>query len=209
MLAQVFDRLPLHERGKFAVPCKVGSFEKPDYACEPPRFGFARLSPARRDARGCGGQSTRPGKPEPAPILIPAHVVLRGTFCGKISSAVKADHRITEMWWQCFDPSDGRCARSVISGLLSREVQLSPHIGGFAAQQEVVARRREEIDHLGIFGEPSFVLRTSRNDPQGYARTPASPWKTLASPWIEFSWNNPIISMHLSAGADRSTTIVA
>jgi hypothetical protein len=25
------------------------------------------------------------------------------------------------------------------------------HIGGFAAEKEVVARRREEIDHLGVF----------------------------------------------------------
>ena len=38
------------------------------------------------------------------------------------------------------------------------------HIGGFAAQQEVVARRREEIDHLAVFAEPSLVLRTSWND---------------------------------------------
>jgi hypothetical protein len=34
----------------------------------------------------------------------------------------------------------------------------------FAAEQEVVARRREEIDHLGVFAEPCFVLRTSWND---------------------------------------------
>ena len=27
-----------------------------------------------------------------------------------------------------------------------------------------VARRREEIDHLGVFAEPCLVLRTSRND---------------------------------------------
>jgi hypothetical protein len=38
------------------------------------------------------------------------------------------------------------------------------HIGGFAAQQEVVARRREEIDNFAVFAKPSLVLRTSRND---------------------------------------------
>src|SRR5262245_64471422 len=38
------------------------------------------------------------------------------------------------------------------------------HVGGFAAEEEVVARRREEIDHLGIFAKPSFVLCTSRNN---------------------------------------------
>jgi hypothetical protein len=38
------------------------------------------------------------------------------------------------------------------------------HVGGFAPDQEVVARRREEIDHLSVFAEPSFVLYTSRND---------------------------------------------
>src|SRR6266511_783323 len=38
------------------------------------------------------------------------------------------------------------------------------HIGGFAAEQEVLARRREEIAHLAVFAEPSLVLRTSRND---------------------------------------------
>jgi hypothetical protein len=34
----------------------------------------------------------------------------------------------------------------------------------FAAEKEVVARRREEIDHLGVFAKPCLVLRTSRND---------------------------------------------
>jgi len=38
------------------------------------------------------------------------------------------------------------------------------HVGGFAANQEVVARRREEVDHLGVFAEPCLVFRTSRND---------------------------------------------
>src|SRR5262249_36973467 len=38
------------------------------------------------------------------------------------------------------------------------------HVGGFAAEEEVVARRREEIDHLGVFAKPSFVLCTSRNN---------------------------------------------
>ena len=38
------------------------------------------------------------------------------------------------------------------------------HVGEFAAEEEVVARRRKEIDHLGIFAEPSLVLGTSRND---------------------------------------------
>src|SRR5262249_45783840 len=38
------------------------------------------------------------------------------------------------------------------------------HVGGFSAEQEVVARRREEIDHLAVFAEPSLVLRTSWND---------------------------------------------
>src|SRR5215813_7170965 len=38
------------------------------------------------------------------------------------------------------------------------------HVGGFAANQEIVARRREEINHLGVFAEPCLVLRTSRND---------------------------------------------
>jgi SAM-dependent methyltransferase len=33
-----------------------------------------------------------------------------------------------------------------------------------ARRQEVVARRREEINHLGVFAEPCLVLRTSRND---------------------------------------------
>src|SRR6266487_5835890 len=38
------------------------------------------------------------------------------------------------------------------------------HVGGFAAEEEVVARRREEIDHLAVFAEPCLVLGTSRND---------------------------------------------
>src|SRR5437016_6977894 len=38
------------------------------------------------------------------------------------------------------------------------------HVGGFAATQEVVARRHEEVDHLGVFAEPCLVQRTSRND---------------------------------------------
>src|SRR5215472_17966545 len=38
------------------------------------------------------------------------------------------------------------------------------HVGRFAAEQEVVARRREEVDYLGVFAEPCLVLRTSRND---------------------------------------------
>jgi hypothetical protein len=38
------------------------------------------------------------------------------------------------------------------------------HVGGFAAHQEVLARRCEEIDHLGVFAKPCLVLRASRND---------------------------------------------
>src|SRR5215510_12339336 len=38
------------------------------------------------------------------------------------------------------------------------------HVGGFATEEEVVARRHKEIDHLGIFAKPSFVLCTSRNN---------------------------------------------
>ena len=38
------------------------------------------------------------------------------------------------------------------------------HVGGFAAEQAVVARGCEEIDHLGVVAEPGLVLRTSRND---------------------------------------------
>src|SRR5262249_5609598 len=38
------------------------------------------------------------------------------------------------------------------------------HVGGFAAEQEVVAWRSEEIDHLGVFAEPCLVLGASRND---------------------------------------------
>jgi hypothetical protein len=32
------------------------------------------------------------------------------------------------------------------------------HIGGFAAQQEVVARRREEIDHFGVFANVQVAI---------------------------------------------------
>src|SRR5262245_59768131 len=49
-------------------------------------------------------------------------------------------------------------------GCEMREWSAFAHVGGFAADEEVVARRREEIDHLGVFGEPPFVLGTSRND---------------------------------------------
>src|SRR5262249_26793802 len=38
------------------------------------------------------------------------------------------------------------------------------HVGGFAADEEVVARRREEIDHLRVFAEPSLVLCTCWNN---------------------------------------------
>jgi hypothetical protein len=38
------------------------------------------------------------------------------------------------------------------------------HVSGSAAEKEVVAPRREEIDHLGVFAEPCLVLSTSRND---------------------------------------------
>ena len=38
------------------------------------------------------------------------------------------------------------------------------HVGGFAAHQEVLARRCEEIDHLSVFAKPCLVLRTSRNE---------------------------------------------
>src|SRR5205809_1338162 len=38
------------------------------------------------------------------------------------------------------------------------------YVGGFATEQEVLARWSEEIDHLGVFPEPSLVLRAARND---------------------------------------------
>src|SRR5262245_34887915 len=38
------------------------------------------------------------------------------------------------------------------------------HVGGFAAHQEVLARRCEEIDHLSVFVKPCLVFRTSRNE---------------------------------------------
>jgi hypothetical protein len=47
---------------------------------------------------------------------------------------------------------------------LRRVCSAFAHVGGFAAEEEVVARRREEIDHLRVFAEPCLVLRTSRND---------------------------------------------
>src|SRR6266566_2315491 len=53
---------------------------------------------------------------------------------------------------------------TIASGLLSRKCSALAHVGGFAAEQEVVARRREEIDHFTVFAEPSLVLRTSRNN---------------------------------------------
>jgi hypothetical protein len=37
-------------------------------------------------------------------------------------------------------------------------------VGGGPADEEVVARRREEIDHLRVFAEPSLVLRISWNN---------------------------------------------
>src|SRR5262249_59133984 len=40
-------------------------------------------------------------------------------------------------------------------------VSVFPDVGGFTAHLEVLARRREEIDHLGVFSEPSLVLRIS------------------------------------------------
>src|SRR5215510_5419337 len=49
-------------------------------------------------------------------------------------------------------------------GIAEPEGSALAHIGGFSAQQEVVARRREEIDHFAVFAKPSLVLRTSRND---------------------------------------------
>jgi hypothetical protein len=38
------------------------------------------------------------------------------------------------------------------------------HVGGFAAEQEVVAHRCEEVDHLRVFAESGLVFGTSRND---------------------------------------------
>src|SRR5215472_2930364 len=63
------------------------------------------------------------------------------------------------------------------------------HVGGFAANQEIVARRREEINHLGVFAEPCLVLRTSRND-----HDVALP----AEPLFRYQGGNP---SRLSAGA--------
>src|SRR5262249_51274970 len=49
-------------------------------------------------------------------------------------------------------------------------------VGGFAAGEEVVARRREEIDHLAVFAEPCLMLHSSRHDT-------TSPWpQTRRSP---------------------------
>src|SRR5262249_33978603 len=55
-------------------------------------------------------------------------------------------------------------AGSVASGLLSRKCSALVHVGGFAAEEEVGARRREESNRFGVFAEPSLVLRASRND---------------------------------------------
>ena len=38
------------------------------------------------------------------------------------------------------------------------------HIGGFATDQEIVARRRKEIDHFSIFAKPCLMFRATRND---------------------------------------------
>src|SRR5262249_19078705 len=39
------------------------------------------------------------------------------------------------------------------------------HIGGFAAAQEVLARRRGENDHFPVFAEPSLVPPPSPDEP--------------------------------------------
>src|SRR5205823_9211353 len=50
-----------------------------------------------------------------------------------------------------------------LNGLILHDARVAfAHVGRFAATQEVVAGRHEEIDHLGVFAEPCLVQRTSR-----------------------------------------------
>ena len=75
----------------------------------------------------------------------------------------------------------------------AREVGCSAfaHVGGSAAKWEIVARRREEIDHLGVFVEPCLVLRTPRNDHD--VATAADPlFATKAKLHLRVSTHEPI-----------------
>ena len=56
------------------------------------------------------------------------------------------------------------CALSVRDGATCSAFA---HVGGFAAEEEVVARRCEEIDHLGVVAQAQSVIATmnsSRNN---------------------------------------------
>src|SRR6266567_1941252 len=57
--------------------------------------------------------------------------------------------------------STGICRRARLAAAVCSAFA---HVSGSAAEEEVVARRREEIDHLGVFPKPCLVLRASRND---------------------------------------------
>src|SRR5215467_10087440 len=54
--------------------------------------------------------------------------------------------------------SESRRSRLPLPGWSEARLDFAD-VGGFAADEEVVARRGEEIDHLCVFAEPPFVLR--------------------------------------------------
>jgi hypothetical protein len=57
------------------------------------------------------------------------------------------------------DVSPRRSARERLRGALA-----VTHVTGLAAGQEVVPRRREEIDYFGVLSEPSFMFHPSRDN---------------------------------------------
>src|SRR5262245_43282103 len=59
--------------------------------------------------------------------------------------------------------SESRRSRLPLPGWSEARLDFAD-VGGFAADEEVVARRGEEIDHLCVFAEPPFVLRAPWND---------------------------------------------
>src|SRR6266566_8574082 len=77
----------------------------------------------------------------------------------KAAEVQSAGHQLAPL---CDENSSLRAHRNL--GIAEPGGSALAHIGGFAAQQEVVARRREEIDHFAVFAKPSLVLRTYRND---------------------------------------------
>src|SRR5215831_5073086 len=99
------------------------------------------------------------------PLVIAAP--LAGSLLAPLRCAAPCHSRSRATWPPSRYPSPSQaafapCVRSLIPQPAA--CLTFAHVIGLAAPQEVLTRRCEEIDHLGVFAEPCLVLGTSRND---------------------------------------------